>query len=175
MSSSGGIEQGRIVADGDDRNAFVNRLGTVAEKTGTAIYAWALLDNHVHLLLKSGLASLPTCMRKLLSWYAQYYNPTDSEFVKTILDETEEQVKYQISERDHPEQVKKDIKQVCTESALTLSQFRSGGRMKPLPEIRNKLAVRFVREYGLSLAEATRQLGATTSAVYQIIQKESKG
>ena len=125
----GGIKQGRIVADGDDRNAFV----TVAEKTGTAIYAWALLDNHVHILLKSGQVRLPTCMRKLLSWYAQYYNPTDSEFVKTILDETEEQVKYQISERDHPEQAKKDIEQVCTESALTLSQFCSGGRMKLLP------------------------------------------
>ena len=95
--------------------------------------------------------------------------------MRTILDETEEQVKYQISKRDNPGQAKKDIEQVCTESALTLSQFRSGGRMKLLPEIRNKLAVRFVREYGLSLAETARQLGATTSAVYQIIQKESKG
>jgi putative transposase len=44
------------------------------EKTGTRILAWALMDNHVHLLLISGPAGLPTFMRRLLTGYAIGYN-----------------------------------------------------------------------------------------------------
>ena len=95
--------------------------------------------------------------------------------MRTILDETEEQVKYQISERDHPEQAKKDIEQVCTESALALSQFRSGGRMKLLQEIRNKLAVRFVREYGLSLLKQPASLGSPPAPFIRSRRKRAKG
>uniref|UniRef100_B3EP95 Transposase IS200-like domain-containing protein n=1 Tax=Chlorobium phaeobacteroides (strain BS1) TaxID=331678 RepID=B3EP95_CHLPB len=303
-----GIGQGRIVSDDDDRSAFVNRMGTVAETTGTIIYAWALLDNHAHLLLKSGQMGLPTYMRKLLSWYAQYYNRRhnrsghlfqnryksiiceedayfqkliayihlnplraglvntldelnsypwsgqaaivgklrrewqdvdavlkkfgdragtarrtylsyleeeagkgrqpglvggglvrsqggwsvvkslrkkgkqaqgderilgSSEFVKTILDEAEEQVRLQVAGGEKRELVERDIEKACAEAGLSQNEFRSGRRMKPLPEIRNKLAVRFVREYGLSLAETARQLGITTSAVYQILRKQT--
>ena len=35
-----------IVRDDTDRDAFVARLGDVAQATRTAIYAWALLPNH---------------------------------------------------------------------------------------------------------------------------------
>jgi hypothetical protein len=41
-----GLERRQIVADGDDRAAFVARLGVVAAATGTTLYAWALLPNH---------------------------------------------------------------------------------------------------------------------------------
>ena len=39
-----------------------------------SIYAWALMTNHVHLLFKSGKKGISTVMRKLLTWYAIYYN-----------------------------------------------------------------------------------------------------
>jgi len=41
-----GIEKARIVKDDTDRADFVSRLATVSKKTGTAVYAWALLNNH---------------------------------------------------------------------------------------------------------------------------------
>jgi putative transposase len=69
-----GIEGNSIVADDEDRLYFVSRMGTVAAATGTSIYAWALLTNHAHILLKSGAAGLSTFMRKLLSGYATGYN-----------------------------------------------------------------------------------------------------
>ena len=53
-----GIEGNRIVMDDDDRHLFVSRLGVAAAATGTKIYAWALMTNHAHLLLKSGGAGL---------------------------------------------------------------------------------------------------------------------
>src|SRR3972149_430615 len=69
-----GLERGAIVRDDQDREAFVTRLGTVAQATGTPIYAWALLPNHAHLLLRSGAAGLPRFMRRLLTGYAVTFN-----------------------------------------------------------------------------------------------------
>lgn len=46
-----GIEKRPIVNDETDRKDFVRRLGALAEETQTPIYAWALMSNHVHILL----------------------------------------------------------------------------------------------------------------------------
>jgi REP element-mobilizing transposase RayT len=40
----------------------------------TVIYAWALMSNHAHLLLRIGSAGLPTFMRKLLTGYSVSFN-----------------------------------------------------------------------------------------------------
>jgi len=69
-----GIEKRNIVDDGKDRQAFVGRLGEVAGSTGTAMYAWSLMSNHAHILLRSGPQGLPTFMRRLLTGYAMDYN-----------------------------------------------------------------------------------------------------
>jgi REP element-mobilizing transposase RayT len=69
-----GIERGAIFQDDRDRAEFVRRLKDLAKVTGTSFYAFALMTNHVHLLLKSGATGLSTFMRRLLSGYAQYYN-----------------------------------------------------------------------------------------------------
>jgi putative transposase len=68
------MERGTIVADRQDRETFVGRLGAVATATRTTVYAWALLLNHAHLLLRSGPQGLPRIMRRLLTGYALTYN-----------------------------------------------------------------------------------------------------
>jgi len=69
-----GIEKRQIVDDDQDREKFVSRMGEIAIDTGTAIYAWALMTNHAHILLRSGKTGLPTFMRRFLSGYAMAYN-----------------------------------------------------------------------------------------------------
>ena len=69
-----GIEKRRIVDDEQDRKEFVRRLGLLAEETRTAIYAWALMSNHAHLLVCSGPLGLLKFMRRLLTGYAVTYN-----------------------------------------------------------------------------------------------------
>ncbi len=69
-----GIEKRKIVDDNHDRQEFVYRMGTIASETETSIYAWALMTNHAHILLRSGPAGLPKYMRRLLSGYAIFYN-----------------------------------------------------------------------------------------------------
>ena len=69
-----GIEQRRIFDDDGDSRSFVVRMAKVAVETDTTIYAWALLPNHAHVLLRSGSLGISKCMRRLLTGYAVYYN-----------------------------------------------------------------------------------------------------
>jgi len=69
-----GIEGNRIVIDDEDRHEFVSRMGKLAHETGTKIYAWSLMTNHAHVLLKSGAFGLTFFMKKLLTGYAIWFN-----------------------------------------------------------------------------------------------------
>lgn len=69
-----GIEKRKIVTDDRDRDNFVERMGQAAKETGTVIYAWALMTNHAHILLRSGKYGISQFMRKLLTGYAISYN-----------------------------------------------------------------------------------------------------
>lgn len=70
----GGIEEGSIVRDDTDRKAFLDRMGLLANGSGTSICAFALMPNSAHILLKSGPDGLSSYMRRLLSGYAPYFN-----------------------------------------------------------------------------------------------------
>ncbi len=69
-----GIEKQLIFDDDQDRKNFVFKLGKLARDTGTAVYAWALLPNHLHILLRSSAYGLPRFMRRLLTGYAIGFN-----------------------------------------------------------------------------------------------------
>ena len=69
-----GIEQRQIFHDDHDRDQFVQRVADILTDTETPCYAWALIPNHVHLLLKTGLTPIATIMRRLLTGYAVYFN-----------------------------------------------------------------------------------------------------
>jgi len=43
-------------------------------ETHTPCYSWALIPNHVHLLLKTGYVPISTVMRRLLTGHAAYFN-----------------------------------------------------------------------------------------------------
>ena len=69
-----GIEQREIFRDDTDRKRLLERLGKILTETSTPCYAWALLPNHFHLLLRTGAVSIETVMRRLLTGYAVTYN-----------------------------------------------------------------------------------------------------
>ncbi|MBI9086968.1 MAG: transposase [Desulfobacterales bacterium] len=69
-----GIEKKPIFHDDNDRLNFLERFGTILDETGTPCLAWALMPNHVHLLLKTGLAPISKVMRRLLTGHAQQFN-----------------------------------------------------------------------------------------------------
>ena len=69
-----GIERSDIFIDRTDRNKFLERMGHLAIETKTVIYAWTLMSNHVHILLRSSDYGLSRYMRRLLTGYAMYFN-----------------------------------------------------------------------------------------------------
>jgi REP element-mobilizing transposase RayT len=69
-----GIEKRNIFKDNSDRRSLIKRLGNVLKETKTPCYAWALMPNHFHLLLKTGLTPIATIMRRLLTGHAVYFN-----------------------------------------------------------------------------------------------------
>ena len=69
-----GIEKRRIFDDDEDKQGFLSRLDGLVTETGTRIYAWSLMTNHAHLLLRTSSYGLPRFMRRLLTGYAVTYN-----------------------------------------------------------------------------------------------------
>ena len=61
-----GLERRVIFRDDVDRTDFVARLAALAEEGALRVYAWALLPNHAHLLVRTGTRPLPRSMRSLL-------------------------------------------------------------------------------------------------------------
>ncbi len=300
-----GIDRGAIFIDDEDRKEFMRRLGSLARESGTQIYAFALMTNHVHLLVRSGASGISTFMRRLLSGYAAYFNRSHNrvghlfqnryksiicqedayfeklvayihlnplkagivdsfealerypwsghaiimkhlhhdwfdreyvlqffgtreglarkayqvflaeemgqdreneltggglirshggwsnvlsmrkqgmmeagderilgsgDFVSSLLEQAEEGLKKQLSGGERQVQVKQDIEDTCQGAGISVAYFRSGSRSAILPELRKKLAVKFVSEYGLSLAETARQLGVTTNAIAYVMK-----
>ncbi len=69
-----GIEKRKIFNDDIDRINFLDRLGKVLSETETKCFAWALIPNHFHLLLRTGDCPLSTVMRRLLTGHAINFN-----------------------------------------------------------------------------------------------------
>ncbi len=69
-----GIERRKIFWDDKDRSSFLERLAVILEETQTQCYAWALIPNHFHILLRTGATPLSTVMRRLMTGYAVTFN-----------------------------------------------------------------------------------------------------
>ncbi|MCK6479966.1 MAG: transposase [Planctomycetaceae bacterium] len=69
-----GIERRAIFIDDQDRARFLFRLEEALRLTGGACLAWALMPNHVHLLLRTGVAPLAVTMHRLGTNYAMDFN-----------------------------------------------------------------------------------------------------
>ena len=69
-----GIERKAIFRENRDRDEFLERLGRNLEESRTPCYAWSLLPNHFHLLLRTGATPISMVMRRVLTGYAVDYN-----------------------------------------------------------------------------------------------------
>lgn len=301
-----GIEKRAIVEDDIDRGRFISRLGELATETETGIYAWALMTNHAHILLKSGPAGLSYFMRRMLTGYAINYNKRhkrhghlfqnryksivcdeeeyflelvryihlnplraqivndmteldsypwsghsvvmgyrkrewqdrqyvlsmygkrekaarkvyrqfveegieegrredlvggglvrssggwsqvlsrrkdrdrdlsderilgSSDFVERIIGEAEEAIRYQLPLNERRIVAQKRIDEICNREGINVKELKGGSRRTGISRARAILAIELVEEYGLTLAEAGRQLGVTTPAVSKILKR----
>jgi REP element-mobilizing transposase RayT len=69
-----GINRQEIFQDIEDRNIYLNRLKQYKEECGVGLYAYCLMRNHVHLLVKENGCPLGEFMKKLGTSYSYRYN-----------------------------------------------------------------------------------------------------
>jgi len=69
-----GIEGADIFRTDKDRNDFLARLAEQCESEALKVYAWALIPNHIHLLVRTGNRPIFASMRKILTGYVVRFN-----------------------------------------------------------------------------------------------------
>ncbi len=69
-----GLERRRIFNADVDKAYFLERLGEDLARSGAQCFAWALMSNHYHLLIRVSDKPLSKLMAPLLGSYAGYYN-----------------------------------------------------------------------------------------------------
>lgn len=71
---SRGDRREAIYLDREDRERFVEALGTACDRTGWRLHAYVLMTNHFHLLLETPEPNLVVGMKWLLGTYTQRFN-----------------------------------------------------------------------------------------------------
>ncbi|MBI2061578.1 MAG: transposase [Nitrospirae bacterium] len=69
-----GIVRQAIYTNDGDRGDFLDRVGRLAGEKAWAVYAWALIPNHFHLLVRTVGMPLSRSMRRLMTGYAVSFN-----------------------------------------------------------------------------------------------------
>ena len=69
-----GINHQTLFEDEEDRNRFIQTLQRYREICEYKLYAYCLMDNHLHLLLMEGKEPLETVMRRIGGSYVLRYN-----------------------------------------------------------------------------------------------------
>jgi REP element-mobilizing transposase RayT len=69
-----GIEGSKIFRNRKDREDFLSRLEELVGKKSWIVYAWALMPNHFHLLVRTAKQPLASNMRKLMTGFVVNFN-----------------------------------------------------------------------------------------------------
>jgi putative transposase len=71
---SRGIERRRLFTDDVDRRKYLAILERAVGRLKFKVYAYCLMDNHVHLAIESGAVPLSRAMRSINTAYAGFFN-----------------------------------------------------------------------------------------------------
>ncbi|MDR5658543.1 transposase [Serpentinicella sp. ANB-PHB4] len=69
-----GINRSNIYSDEVDKNKFIEILMKTKEETKFELYAYCLMDNHAHFLLKENEVTISTIMKKVCGTYGAWFN-----------------------------------------------------------------------------------------------------
>ncbi|MBS1104926.1 MAG: transposase [Deltaproteobacteria bacterium] len=69
-----GVDRREIFLDDADRVAYCERLSLVFLEDGASCLAWALMPNHLHMVVRTGPRPLARVMHRVGTRYARYFN-----------------------------------------------------------------------------------------------------
>jgi len=71
---SRGVGRGNIFPTNDDYSRFLDYVASAREKFNLDIFAFVLMGNHYHILLRTNEANLSRTMQWIQTAYSVYYN-----------------------------------------------------------------------------------------------------
>lgn len=69
-----GNNQQNIFNNDTDKDFFINRINKYAKESGIEIFAYCLMDNHVHFLIGNGNNHMALFVKKIACSYVYYFN-----------------------------------------------------------------------------------------------------
>lgn len=69
-----GIDRGNIFYDTQDRKKFIKEMKKYKEKNNIKIGTYALMQNHVHFIIKGNDSNIPDFFKGILVSYSSYFN-----------------------------------------------------------------------------------------------------
>lgn len=69
-----GINRQQIFEDDEDCDRFLSTLKKYRDQCGYTIYAYCLMGNHIHILLKEGQEDLTLILKRIAGSYVYWYN-----------------------------------------------------------------------------------------------------
>jgi REP element-mobilizing transposase RayT len=69
-----GLEGRAIFVDDADRRDLLDRLSEILPESGMRCFAWALMSNHLHLVVQTGPEPLSRVMKRINTGYATRFN-----------------------------------------------------------------------------------------------------
>jgi len=159
-----GLERRASFQDTRDRNDFLDRLATLASADAIAVYTWALLPNHAHLLLRTGTRPLARPMRSLLTGYAGAFN------------RRRRRVGHRFQNRDKSILVEAApypplVAECARAWGVSAEEVRGSNRRRPAAHMRAAVSALAVRHLGLSAAAVARTLGVTPAVVLRGVDR----
>jgi len=106
--------------------------------------------------------------RDKIAWDERILGTGD--FVERVLRESGEGMGHRISRAERDKRIRGVMEEECREGEVEIEELRMGSRRGEIPRVRSEIAKRLVKELGMSLAEAARLLGVSTSAICRIMK-----
>jgi putative transposase len=93
------------------------------------------------------------------------------EFVEGLIREADDRLKQRLSGEARRRAAHGLIREFCERDGESVEELKAGSRRGGIPQLRRQLVLELVHELGVTLAEAGRQLGVSTSAVSKILNR----
>lgn len=194
-----GIERRRIFRDDVDRGDFVARLSSHCRNGDVAVFAWSLMPNHAHILLRTVGASLSHVMQCVLGGYARRFNlryrrqghlfqnrfksivvESDPYLLELVLGSNEFVAALQAHEIEQrslripvPSEtsIPTLLQEVATRWRIPVAELCSGSKRRPVVEARTEAAIQGVREHGLTTRDLALALGVRPRSVARLLSR----
>jgi len=194
-----GLDRQTIFKDDCDRDNFIERLSAIVKDTDTLCFAWALIPNHFHLLLKTGSTPIATVMRRLLTGYAVSHNRRhgrsghlfqnrykglhqksderilgESDLVESVLKQQDEALERRYGYRASGYDLDRVIERVSDLFDMPPDHILQAGKQPKRVQSRSLVCHWAVSELGLNGTAVGHRLGLTQSAVSRTAQRGRK-